>query len=178
MPDSPANNFHKSHLKPSHLSLRDPPQVEVVEIDKSPPRIVLFPALRDRIRRLFLHQDHLSGCHSEPSSTSSGPRLVMMAYWIKVKTEVPKIVYANMLTLLFTGLLAGFGLLPVMFASIRNSRALDGVGRAGKAVFSAAQDAPLLAVVETALICSVVALSWLCWGNRVKYVWLTDCALL
>ena len=98
--------------------------------------------------------------------------------WLKMKTEVLKIVYANMLALLFTGLLAGLGLLPVMFALIRNSRALDGVGGAEKAVFGAARDAPLLAVVGTALICGVVASSWLCWGNRVKYVWLTDCALL
>ncbi|KAH6667732.1 hypothetical protein B0J14DRAFT_442502, partial [Halenospora varia] len=82
----------------------------------------------------------------------------------------------NMLVLLFTWLLAGFVVLPVMFASIRNSRALDGIGRAGKAVFSAVQDAPLLVVAGTGFICGVVALSWLCWGNRVK--WLTDCAFL
>ncbi|KAG9228628.1 hypothetical protein BJ875DRAFT_489680 [Amylocarpus encephaloides] len=176
MPESPANNIHKSHSKPSYLSIQDPPQVKAVEIDKSPLRIVPFPALRDRIRQLFLHQDHSSGYHPEPSSTRSGPRLAMITSWIK--TEVPKIVYANMLALLLTGLLAGFGLLPIMFTSIRDSRALDGVGRAGKAVLSAAQDAPILAVVGTALTCGVVALSWHCWGNWAKYVWLTDRAFL
>jgi hypothetical protein len=103
----------------------------------------------------------------------------MMASWMKVKTEVPKILYANMLALLFTWLLlAGFTVFPVTFASIRNSRALDGIGRAGKAVFSAVQDAPLLVVAGTGCICGAVGLSWLCWGNRVNYVWLTDRAFL
>ena len=83
-----------------------------------------------------------------------------------------------MLALLFTGLLAGFGLLPVIFASIHHSRALDGFGRAGKAVLNTAQDAPLLAVVGSALICSIVALSWLYWASRDKYVWPIDCALM
>jgi HAMP domain-containing protein len=56
---------------------------------------------------------------------------------MKVKAEVLKLLYTNMLVL-FTWLLAGLVILPVMFASIRNSRALDGIGKAGKAVFSAA----------------------------------------
>jgi hypothetical protein len=97
-----------------------------------------------------------------------------MATWMKVKTEVPKLSYANMLVL-FTWLLAGLVILPVMFASIRNSRALEGIGRAGKAVFSAVQDSPLLVVAGTSFICGVVGLCWHCWG---KYVGLTDCALL
>ena len=101
----------------------------------------------------------------------------MMASWMKVKAEVPKLLYANMLVL-FTWLLAGLVILPVMFASIRNSRALDGIGRAGKAVFSAAQDSPLLVVAGTVFICGVVGLYWHCWGNTGKYVWLTDCAFL
>ncbi|KAH7417506.1 hypothetical protein BKA64DRAFT_658064 [Cadophora sp. MPI-SDFR-AT-0126] len=79
---------------------------------------------------------------------------------------------------LFTWLLAGLVILLVMFASIRNSRALDGIGRAGKVVFSALQDSPLLVVAGTGFICGVVGLYWHCWRNTSKYVWLTDCAFL
>ena len=136
MSDSPANNFHRSHSKLSYLSLQDPPQVEAVEVDKSLCQSALSPALRDRIRRLFLHQDHSSGSCLEPSSTSSRPRLVIIAAWMRIKTEVPKILYTNMLTIFFTWLRVGFIVLPVTFASIRNSYALDSIGRAGKVVFS------------------------------------------
>ena len=62
-----------------------------------------------------------------------------------MKIDVPKILYANMLASLFTWLLlAGFIVLPATFASIRNSRALDDMGKAGKVVISAAQNIPLL----------------------------------
>ena len=99
----------------------------------------------------------------------------MMASWVKVKAEVPKLLYANMLV---SWLLAGLVILPVMFASIRNSRALDGIGRAGKAVFSEVQDSPLLVVAGTGFICGVVGLYGYCWGHTVKFVWLTDCLFL
>ncbi len=161
---SPADNFHMSHSKTSHVSPRDPPQVETVEIDKNPRRSTSSPELRDRIRRLFMHQDFSSGSRSESSSTRSGAGLITMASWIKVKAEVPKLLYANMLVL-FTWLLAGLVILPVIFASIRNSRALDGIQRAGKAVFSAVQDSPLLVVAGTGFICGVVGLYWHCWGH-------------
>lgn len=174
MPDSPVKNFHRSCSVPSRLSLQDPPQV-AVEINKSPCRSASPPVLRDRICRLFLHQDHSSGSCSEPSSTS-GPCLVMMAAWMRIKTKVPKILYENMLAILFTWLLAGFIILPVTFGSIRNSRALDGIRRAGKAVFSVVQNVPLLVVAGTC--CGVVGLSWLCWENRDHYIWLPDCAFL
>ncbi|KAH8674825.1 hypothetical protein BGZ60DRAFT_429794 [Tricladium varicosporioides] len=129
MSDSPVNNSHRSRLRPSHLSSRDP-QVEAVQVDKTPGR--------------------------------------MMASWMKVKTEVPKILYIKMLALLFTRFLAGFVALPVMFASIRNSRALHSIGRARKAVLSTVQNVPLLVVAGTTFGCGVVVLSWICWGNRVR----------
>lgn len=93
-----------------------------------------------------------------------------------MKTEVPKILYENMLAILFTWHLAGFIVLPVTFASIRNSRALDGIGRAGKAVFGAVQNVPLLVVAGAC--CGVIGLSWLCWEDRHHYVWLPDRAFL
>jgi hypothetical protein len=59
--------------------------------------------------------------------------------WIRMKIDVLKILYANILTSLFTWLLlAGFIVLPVIFALIRNSRALNDMGKAGKVVISAA----------------------------------------
>jgi hypothetical protein len=98
-----------------------------------------------------------------------------MASWGKVKAEVPKLLYTNMLV---SWLLAGLVILPVMFASLRNSRALDGIGRAGKAVFSAVQDFPLLLVAGAGFICGVVGLYWHCSRHTGKYVWLIDCAFL
>lgn len=162
-----------SNSNTSHLSPRDPPQVEIVEIDKNPRRSASSPALRDRTRRLFLHQDHSSGSRSESSSIRSGARL--MASWGKVKAELPKLLYTNMLV---SWLLAGLVILPVMFASLRNSRALDGIGRAWEAVFSAVQDFPLLLVAGAGFFCGAVGLYWHCWRHTDKYVWLTDCAFL
>ncbi|KAH6704333.1 hypothetical protein BKA61DRAFT_186845 [Leptodontidium sp. MPI-SDFR-AT-0119] len=150
-----------SHSKASHLSPRDPPQVDKVEDNKNPRRRASSPVLCDRIRNFFLHQDHSSGSRSKCSSARSGARLVIMATWLKVKAEVPKLLYAKLLVL-FTWLLAGVVILHVMFASIRNSRALDGIGRAGKAVFSAVQDFPLLVVAGTGFICGWIY--WHCWG--------------
>lgn len=177
MPTSPTNNFRGFHSKPSHLPLRDPPQIETVEIDKSLRQIVLSPTLRDRIRRLFLHQDHSSGCYSKASSTRSGPWLIV-ASWIKVKTEAPKRFHANMFVVFFIGLFASFGILPAIFVSIRNSYAFDSVERTTKAVIKAAQDAPWSRVIGTGSICVVVALSWLRWGIGFKCFWLTDYAFM
>ena len=50
-----------------------------------------------------------------------------------------------MLASLFTWLLlAGFIILPMTFSLIRNSRALDDIGKAGKVVFGAIQNLPFL----------------------------------
>jgi hypothetical protein len=99
--------------------------------------------------------------------------------WIKMKIEVPKIylgiLYANMLANLFTWLiLAGFIILPVTFSSIRNSRALDDIGKAGKVVFGAIQNVPFLWVAGTCFVFGVTGLSWLWWENRSNYIFLTD----
>ena len=54
-----------------------------------------------------------------------------------MKINVPKILYANILTSLFTWLLlTSFIVLPAIFALIRNSHTLDGIGKARKAVIS------------------------------------------
>jgi hypothetical protein len=65
-----------------------------------------------------------------------------------------------------------------MFASIRNSRALDSIGRAGKAIFSAGQDSPLLVVAGAGVISGVVGLYWHCWRNTEKYIWLIEYVFL
>ncbi|KAH9203437.1 hypothetical protein DL95DRAFT_419046 [Leptodontidium sp. 2 PMI_412] len=64
-----------SHSKASHLSPRDPPQVDKVEDNKNPRRRASSPVLCDRIRNFFLHQDHSSGSRSKCSSARSGARL-------------------------------------------------------------------------------------------------------
>jgi hypothetical protein len=92
------------------------------------------------------------------------PQPILMNDWIKMKIEVLKIylgiLYANMLANLFTWLLlAGFIILPVTFSSIRNSRALNNIGKARKAVFDAIQNVPFLWVVGTCFVFGVTGLS-------------------
>jgi phosphoglycerol transferase MdoB-like AlkP superfamily enzyme len=99
--------------------------------------------------------------------------------WVRMKIEVPKIylsiLYANMLASLFTWfLLAGFIVLPVTFASLRSTRAVNGIGKAGKAVFGAVQNISFLWLAGTCFVCGVLGLSWLWWENRKNYIWLTD----
>ncbi|KAH8758836.1 hypothetical protein BGZ57DRAFT_771051 [Hyaloscypha finlandica] len=92
-----------------------------------------------------------------------------------MKIDVPKILYANMLASLFTWLLlAGFIVLPATFASIRNSRALDGMGKAGKAVIGATQNIPLLWIAGICCVCGASGLLWLWWGQSRNYIWLGD----
>jgi hypothetical protein len=72
-----------------------------------------------------------------------------MNKWIKIKTEVPKIylgiLYMNILASLFTWLvLARIVVIPVTFALVRNSCALDEIGKARNAILGAIQNIPFL----------------------------------
>jgi ABC-type phosphate/phosphonate transport system permease subunit len=90
---------------------------------------------------------------------------------MNMKTEMPKILYANMLASLFTWfLLAGLIVLPMTFASIRNSHAPDSIAKAGKVLFGVVQKIPLLVIAGICCLCGVIGLSWLCWENRNNYV--------
>ena len=96
-----------------------------------------------------------------------------------MKTEVPRIylgmLYTNFLATLFTWLLlAGFIVLPVTFASLRTSQALNRIGKAGRAVFIKVQNVPFLWVASTCFICGAVGLAWLWSENRSNYIWLSD----
>ena len=159
----------------SPLSLQDPPQIQIVDINESPRRSLLSPLLCRRNRRVILHQDRSSEFHPRLNSKDSEPQPVLMNDWIRMKIDVPKILYANMLASLFTWLLlAGFIVLPATFASIRNSRALDDMGKAGKVVISAAQNIPLLWVAGICCVCGASGLLWLWWGQSHNYIWLGD----
>ena len=96
-----------------------------------------------------------------------------------MKTEVPKIylgiLYANMLASLFTWLvLAGIVVIPMTFASVRNSHALNEIGKAGNAILGAIQNIPFLWVSGASFTFGVIGLLWLWWENRSSYIWLTD----
>jgi hypothetical protein len=137
----PTNSFHSTHSSISPFSLQDHPLIKVVKINKS----VLSPLLYNWNPRAILHRDRSSDSHPTPNSKDSEPQTVLINDWIQMKIDIPKILYANMLASIFTWLLlAGFIILPATFALIRNSHALDGMGKAGKVVISAAQNIPLL----------------------------------
>jgi hypothetical protein len=122
MSGSPIHSTH-SQISPLTLSPQAPSKTQAIEISKSPRRSVLSPLLYSRSRRAILHQDS----HPRLNSEDSEPHSILMNDWIRMKIDVPKILYANMLASLFTWLLlASFIVLPATFASIRNSRALDG----------------------------------------------------
>jgi hypothetical protein len=56
-----------------------------------------------------------------------------------MKIDIPKILYANMLASIFTWLLlASFIILPMTFALIYNSYALNGIEKARKVIISTA----------------------------------------
>jgi hypothetical protein len=169
----------KRSLSSSSISdfiLEDPPQIQLGK--KNPRRSLSSPSLRRRSRpEIDIHQDYSHDPSPEPGN--SEPRPVLMNDWIKMKIEVPKIymgiLYANLLAGLFTWLLlAGFMVLPVTFASLRSSRALNGIGKAGKAVFGAVQNIPLLGLAGACFGCGVIGISWIWWENRKNYIWLTD----
>ena len=169
MSGSPTNSFKSTPSSTSHFQLQDPPRI------KNRPRRASSPLLPGQSRReAVIHQDR-----SYLELRNLVPQPILMNDWIKMKIEVPRIylgiLYANMLVNLFTWLLlAGFIILPVTFSSIRNSRALDDIGKAGKAVFGAIQNIPFLWVVGTCFVFGVTGLSWLWWENRSNYIFLTD----
>ena len=83
-----------------------------------------------------------------------------MACWLKVKAEMTKLLYAKLLVLV-TWLLASLVIFPLMSTSIRNSRALNGIVRAGKVVFSVVKDSPVLVAAGIGLICGWIILGLL-----------------
>lgn len=176
MSDQPVNRSRSARSIIPRLSLQNSPQP--VEIEKHPRRRASSPWLRDRSHReAVIHQHNPSGSHLEHRNAE--PRPIIMNDWIRMKIEVPKIylsiLYANMLASLFTWLLlAGFIVLPVTFASLRSSRAVSGIGKAGKAVFGAVQNIPFVWLAGTCFLCGAIGLSWLWWENRKNYIWLTD----
>jgi hypothetical protein len=114
-----------------------------------------------------------------PESIPAAHETVLMNDWIRMKIEVPRIywgiLYTNMLASLFTWLLlAGFMVLPVTFSSLRTSRALNGLGRAGKIVIGAVQNIPFLAIAASCFVFGLAGLLWIWWENRRNYIWLTD----
>jgi len=170
MSGSPIHSTH-SQISPLTLSPQAPSKTQAIEISKSPRRSVLSPLLCSRSRRAIPHQDS----HPRLNSEDSEPHSILMNDWIRMKIDVPKILYANMLASLFTWLLlAGFIVLPATFASIRNSRALDGMGKAGKAVIGATQNIPLLWIAGICCVCGASGLLWLWWGQSHNYIWLGD----
>jgi hypothetical protein len=174
MSSSPTENFHSTHSSISSLSLQDPLQIKIVDIDQSPQRSASSPLLYRRNRPAILHQDRSSYLHPRLFFEDSESQPVLMNDWIRMKIDVPKIMCANMLASLFTWLLlAGFIVLPATFASIRN-RALEDVGKTGKVVISTAQNIPLLWVAGTCCVCAASGLSWLWWGQSHNYIWLGD----
>jgi hypothetical protein len=167
MSGSPA---HSTYSQISPLSLQDPPDLHFVENNKSPRRSRSSPSLCSRKCPAILHQERPG-----PNSQDSEPQPVLANDLIRVKIEVSKIVYANMLAGLFAWLLlVSFIVLPATFASIRNSRALDGIGKAGKAVISATQNIPILWVAGSCCVCGASGLLWLWWGQNQNYIWLGD----
>ena len=141
----------------SHLSLRYP---QVKEEGKSPRQRASSPAACDQSRRLSQQQDYKSGPHSESSSARSVVSFLAMACWLKVKAEITKLLYAKLLVLV-TWLVAGLVIFPLIFTSIRNSRAVNGITRAGKAGISVVKDYPVLMVAGTGLICGWIILELL-----------------
>ena len=141
----------------SHLSLRYP---QVKEEGKSPRQRASSPAACDQSRRLSQQQDYSSGPHLESSSARSVVSFLTMACWLKVKAEMTKLLYAKLLVLV-TWLLASLVIFPLMSTSIRNSRALNGIVRAGKVVFSVVKDPPVLVAAGIGLICGWIILGLL-----------------
>ena len=175
MSGSPTDSFHPTHSRISPLLLQDTRRIKIIEIDKSPQRSASSPLLCRRNLRAILHQHSPSDSLPRVNSKDSEPQPVLMNDWIRMKIDVPKILYANMLASIFTWLLlAGFIVLPATFASIRNSRALDGMGKAGNVVISAAQNIPLLWVAGICCFFGASGLSWLWWGQSHNYIWLGD----
>jgi hypothetical protein len=140
MSGSPVKNSYSACSSISPILLQDPPKIKSRRRASS-------PLLPDRSHREAVLQDHSSDSNSEPRN--SEPQPLVMNDWVKMKIEVPKIylgiLYTNMLASLFTWLLlAGFIVLPVIFNSLRNSHAIDSIGKAGKAVFGTVQNVPFL----------------------------------
>lgn len=160
------NSLKSTPSGTSDFQLQDPPRI------KKRPQRASSP-----LRGADIRQDFSSGSYLELRDLE--PQRVLINDWIKMKIEVPKIylgiLYANMLAGLFTWLLlASFVVLPVTFTSIRNSRVIDDIGKAGKVVIGTIQNVPFLWVAGTFFVLGVIGLSWLWWENRGNYIWLTD----
>lgn len=155
---------HSTHSQISLISLQDPPNIHIVQNNKSPRRSVSSPSLRGKYQRAI----HCSSdSHPRLNSQDSKPQPLLMNDCIRMKIDVRKL-YANMLARLFIWLLAGFVLLPATFTWIRN---FDGMGKTGKAVLGVTQNIPFLWVAG---FCGASGILWLwrgenyiCIGDRI-----------
>jgi hypothetical protein len=174
MSDSPVKRLYSTRsISPiSFLSLNS----RKIQPDKSPHRRASSPSLPAHSRRdVVIHQAE----SRDPEPRNSNPQLLLTNRWIDMKLELQhvylSILYANMLAGLFTWLLlAGFIVLPVTFASLRNSRALNSIGSAGRIAFNAVQNGHYLALAVVCFTIGVGGLSWIWWDNRKNYIWLTE----
>ena len=177
-----SKSFRSSSV--SSLSLTTPPRVEVVEIDESPhpnrsrsrSRSLSTPLIhRPKARRetVVIHREP---AHSNSSNSDPGePQTFELTRWMEMKLDWNIKDYRNVLASLFTWLLlAGFIVLPGTFASIRNSQALNRIGKAGKIVVQAVQNLPLLWVAGILCLGGACGISWLWWENYDNYIWLVD----
>jgi hypothetical protein len=82
--------------------------------------------------------------------------------WLQLKPETSRILCAKAFAALLIWLLLASSLFrPLTFASIRESRVLNGIGEAVQIVLSAIQNVPFVLVAATCSFCRVISLSLL-----------------
>jgi hypothetical protein len=115
----------------------------------------------------------------EDASSSTKPtRQMELTRWIAMKIDWDIKPWGSRTTLLASGftwlLLAGFIVLPGTFASIRNSKALNDIGKTGRFVVHTVQHVQLLGLASFLCFIGASGIAWLWWKNNRNYIWLAD----
>ncbi|KFY80541.1 hypothetical protein V499_00616 [Pseudogymnoascus sp. VKM F-103] len=98
---------------------------------------------------------------------------------LSMTSKESKLLYMNVVASLSTwAVLAGITVLPTVSAFIRDSRALEGIEKAGNIVLNTVEDIPPLVAGGLCCVYWIVGLSWLCWESKGDHVWLTERILL
>jgi hypothetical protein len=175
MSGSSTDNLHSILSSVSPKPGQDQHLFPTIEIRKNTRRRASSPFPWARNRRAFIPGDSSGGSRPRFVSQDLEPQPILMDAWTRMKIEVPKILYANMLASLFTWLLLiGFIFFPATFSMIRNSHALDGMGKVSNVIVRVSQTIPWLGVAIVCCACGVSSLSWLWLGKSQNFIWPGD----
>ncbi|KFY50505.1 hypothetical protein V495_00221 [Pseudogymnoascus sp. VKM F-4514 (FW-929)] len=154
--------------------IQQPPRPEDVRIRRS--QRTSCSELSGQSKPEVSHTNNPESSRLDSNLTGSESQTILPS---SMTSKESKLLYINVVASLSTwAVLAGITVFPTVSAFIRNSRALEGIERAGNIVLNTVEDIPPLVAGGLCCVYWILGLSWLCWESKGHHVWQTERILL